>query len=433
MDDYFSIDDFLMSSLDASTPISAAASTAFPSTTGSPVIKSETPGPDGLLSAYCFLTEHSAGLPGTSIAPQVLTSPQSLPSLADSESDNEYEDTLPSGSSATSVFDGNVHRKDSVLSLAPKSKKHLQLPLDEDEILLASDEGKKLTSKERRQLRNKVSARHFRLRRKEYITHLEQLVAQKSTEAHSLKSENDRLMLENKRLADQLAGLSLMPTPSSSSSSTASYLSPSPEALSYVSSSSDEFSFLHVPGDVQGVVENHDTVAHQQHQPMFPQELTPPPPHQTPRITPRIANLLPTFNSRKDANPNSIDWPLAYGSTGPANPGTTASVSGGSMLPMSNMQVFNTLVPESLAELEKENSDATEQPSNDESEGTNEEEPKKTITVEVLSSKPDKEENSKAIPKDQEGIWEDARKAAEEVYKRLGVHLAGLRLDDESK
>ena len=50
----------------------------------------------------------------------------------------------------------------------------LQLPrpkreeddMDEDEKLLASEEGKKLSSKERRQLRNKVSARAFRSRRK---------------------------------------------------------------------------------------------------------------------------------------------------------------------------------------------------------------------------------------------------------------------------
>ena len=44
--------------------------------------------------------------------------------------------------------------------------------MDEDERLLASEEGKKLSSKERRQLRNKVSARAFRSRRKGkfYIT-----------------------------------------------------------------------------------------------------------------------------------------------------------------------------------------------------------------------------------------------------------------------
>lgn len=38
--------------------------------------------------------------------------------------------------------------------------------MDEDERLLASEEGKKLSSKQRRQLRNKVSARAFRSRRK---------------------------------------------------------------------------------------------------------------------------------------------------------------------------------------------------------------------------------------------------------------------------
>lgn len=46
-----------------------------------------------------------------------------------------------------------------------KAKKEEQ-DMDEDERLLASEEGKKLSSKERRQLRNKVSARAFRSRRK---------------------------------------------------------------------------------------------------------------------------------------------------------------------------------------------------------------------------------------------------------------------------
>jgi len=38
--------------------------------------------------------------------------------------------------------------------------------MDDDEKLLNSEEGKLLDSKKRRQLRNKVSARHFRSRRK---------------------------------------------------------------------------------------------------------------------------------------------------------------------------------------------------------------------------------------------------------------------------
>jgi bZIP-type transcription factor MBZ1 len=51
------------------------------------------------------------------------------------------------------------------MSSLPKSRKDEE-DMDEDERLLASEEGKKLTSKERRQLRNKVSARAFRSRRK---------------------------------------------------------------------------------------------------------------------------------------------------------------------------------------------------------------------------------------------------------------------------
>lgn len=71
--------------------------------------------------------------------------------------------------------------------------------MDEDERLLASEEGKKLSSKERRQLRNKVSARAFRSRRKEYIGQLEGEVAVKVNEANDLRTENRLLREENAR------------------------------------------------------------------------------------------------------------------------------------------------------------------------------------------------------------------------------------------
>lgn len=51
------------------------------------------------------------------------------------------------------------------MSGLPRMKKD-EDEMDEDERLLNSEEGKKLSSKERRQLRNKVSARAFRSRRK---------------------------------------------------------------------------------------------------------------------------------------------------------------------------------------------------------------------------------------------------------------------------
>jgi hypothetical protein len=74
--------------------------------------------------------------------------------------------------------------------------------MDEDERLLASEEGKKLSSKERRQLRNKVSARAFRSRRKEYIGQLEGELGVKAQEVNELKTQNRQLMEENTRLTD---------------------------------------------------------------------------------------------------------------------------------------------------------------------------------------------------------------------------------------
>ncbi|KAG0206424.1 hypothetical protein BGX33_007432 [Mortierella sp. NVP41] len=63
---------------------------------------------------------------------------------------------------------------------------------------------KKMTSKERRQLRNKISARNFRVRRKEYITTLEGQVEQHKTEARHLREAVTFIQAENKRLKEEL-------------------------------------------------------------------------------------------------------------------------------------------------------------------------------------------------------------------------------------
>jgi hypothetical protein len=69
--------------------------------------------------------------------------------------------------------------------------------MDEDERLLLSEEGKKLSAKERRQLRNKVSARAFRSRRKEYISQLEAQIADTHAQSTRLRDQNAALMQEN--------------------------------------------------------------------------------------------------------------------------------------------------------------------------------------------------------------------------------------------
>jgi hypothetical protein len=75
------------------------------------------------------------------------------------------------------VLDTIQERNDSLVKTGATAKSSKSFPLlpdllklkqaeDEDEKILASEEGKKLNPRERRQLRNKVSARNFRVRRK---------------------------------------------------------------------------------------------------------------------------------------------------------------------------------------------------------------------------------------------------------------------------
>ncbi|RKF54809.1 BZIP-type transcription factor MBZ1 [Erysiphe neolycopersici] len=87
-------------------------------------------------------------------------------------------------------------------SLSARSLTKKEEEMDEDERLLASEEGKKLSSKERRQLRNKVSARAFRSRRKEYINQLEDEIAVRINENVDLRAQNQALIEENIRLTD---------------------------------------------------------------------------------------------------------------------------------------------------------------------------------------------------------------------------------------
>ena len=83
--------------------------------------------------------------------------------------DNLREDTISRVMSEmrrnSSMSDPMSPQSGSVLPHIAKMKKE-EDDMDEDERLLNSEEGKKLSSKERRQLRNKVSARAFRSRRK---------------------------------------------------------------------------------------------------------------------------------------------------------------------------------------------------------------------------------------------------------------------------
>lgn len=66
---------------------------------------------------------------------------------------------------------------------------------------------RKLSSKEKRQLRNKISARNFRTRRKEHISHLEQQVADRDTVIDGLRQQLALVSLQNKELNEEMQAL----------------------------------------------------------------------------------------------------------------------------------------------------------------------------------------------------------------------------------
>ncbi|KAI9470063.1 MAG: hypothetical protein EXX96DRAFT_491871 [Benjaminiella poitrasii] len=87
------------------------------------------------------------------------------------------------------------------------------------------EDTKQMSSKERRQLRNKISARNFRVRRKEYINHLEQKVRDCEETIQKLQKENKKLQKDNEEL---IKTLSVQPiTPPSSGDELLSSLSAS--------------------------------------------------------------------------------------------------------------------------------------------------------------------------------------------------------------
>lgn len=93
----------------------------------------------------------------------------------------------------------------------------------------SAEEWKALSSKEKRQLRNKISARNFRERRKEYITQLEDILAQRDATIESIKATNSSLVTENQQLKALLEQHNVNPSssPADSAARPASATSPS--------------------------------------------------------------------------------------------------------------------------------------------------------------------------------------------------------------
>ncbi|KAI1288062.1 hypothetical protein EDD11_010093, partial [Mortierella claussenii] len=110
---------------------------------------------------------------------------------SEAQSDEEMEETEDAEKSDEQQVEGKTHG----LKTQPGIK---------TDDIPSSKDLKKMTSKERRQLRNKISARNFRVRRKEYIGQLEGQVEQHKTEARHLREAVVVVQSENKRLKEEL-------------------------------------------------------------------------------------------------------------------------------------------------------------------------------------------------------------------------------------
>ncbi|ORZ09565.1 hypothetical protein BCR42DRAFT_423668 [Absidia repens] len=109
-----------------------------------------------------------------------MTSPPNLPSIDENEQQQHHHHD--SSSPSSHYDDDTIDMNDSL-------------------------EMQHLTSKERRQLRNKISARNFRVRRKEYITELENKVDEQEDEIEKLKQDNKQLNKLNEQLVQEVMQL----------------------------------------------------------------------------------------------------------------------------------------------------------------------------------------------------------------------------------
>ncbi|KAI9443505.1 hypothetical protein H4582DRAFT_1201003 [Lactarius indigo] len=167
----------------------------------------------------------SGGLPPTfAIDPQLMSSPvpskppQDFDEMKDKvEERHEEEDeeetvvtspTVKVGGKGKSrkgtVQSGGVQKKATISAVVRDKDDPRE---DGDDWRPSPEEYKKMSSKEKRQLRNKISARNFRVRRKEYITTLEGDIAERDRLIDAIRSELGSSQSENAALRQEISTL----------------------------------------------------------------------------------------------------------------------------------------------------------------------------------------------------------------------------------
>lgn len=161
-----------------------------------------------------------ANTPMFAIDPQLVGTPATSNdnSDQDSNSDQELEQELapPKRSRRGAVASGGIKKSyspsekdlNSGAGKSKSSKDPAPLKILEPEDWRPSpEEYKKMSSREKRQLRNKISARNFRVRRKEYITTLEGDIAERDRLIDAIRSELGSSRSENTALRQEISAL----------------------------------------------------------------------------------------------------------------------------------------------------------------------------------------------------------------------------------
>ncbi|KAG2152601.1 uncharacterized protein EDB93DRAFT_1083047 [Suillus bovinus] len=161
-----------------------------------------------------------ANTPMFAIDPQLVGTPATSNdhSDQDSSSDQELEPELapPKRSRRGAVTSGGIKKSyppsekdlNSGAGKSKSSKDPAPLKILEPEDWRPSpEEYKKMSSREKRQLRNKISARNFRVRRKEYITTLEGDIAERDRLIDAIRSELGSSRSENTALRQEISAL----------------------------------------------------------------------------------------------------------------------------------------------------------------------------------------------------------------------------------
>ncbi|KAG8884507.1 hypothetical protein FRB97_004020 [Tulasnella sp. 331] len=127
----------------------------------------------------------------------------------DDDEEDEDEDMLPKGKGGKGkklsggVSTGGIVKRTGATSCVVRDADSN----DPDDWRPSPEEYKKLSSKEKRQLRNKISARNFRVRRKEYITTLENQISDRDKLIDAIRDELGAQQLQNSELRQEIDAL----------------------------------------------------------------------------------------------------------------------------------------------------------------------------------------------------------------------------------